>query len=225
MKKIDFKIGQTFYTETSKWRCTDIGSRVIIAIELNQENSQDYSGPPYSSAEYIFNEDKIEDCSLDPDEFTQDTENIDEIIKSQLFDDIYNGFMFANIGGCGENSAILNKQTGKIYYCSDLSGIDEFDEISEEDYDPNIHIEIPHKNELDLGRNLVFEFVEQFMPEEADKVGQIFRKRGAYSRYKDLLDSKEMLPKWYDFENRREQLELIEWCKENEIDFKDSVQK
>jgi hypothetical protein len=49
-------------------------------------------------------------------------------------------------------------------------------------------------------------------------VDQIFRKRGAYSRYKDFLMSKGMLKKWYDLENQREQSVLLQWCKENEID-------
>jgi hypothetical protein len=33
MKKEDFSIGKEFYTATGKWRCTDIGTRVIVAIK------------------------------------------------------------------------------------------------------------------------------------------------------------------------------------------------
>ena len=45
MTKEEFEIGQEFYTATGKWRCTDIGTRVIVAIHLNQEDSRNYNGP------------------------------------------------------------------------------------------------------------------------------------------------------------------------------------
>ena len=71
---------------------------------------------------------------------------------------------------------------------------------------------------MDLGKDLVFEFVEKFIPDAYERIDKIFRKRGAYSRYKDLLDSKGVLQKWYDFENQREQSALLQWCEDNEID-------
>ncbi len=214
MDKKQFKIGQEFYTNSGQWRCTDIGTRVIIAIHLNQDDVRNYNGPPFSIPEHVFDEYDIEGCSLDAADFE---ENTDEPIKSQKFNEILDALMFVSAMGYGENTAILDKQTGKIYFHSDFGDFDELEQLSDEDYDSTIHIDIPHKNDLDLGRDLVFEFVEQFMPEEDEKVSQIFRKRGAYSRYKDLLEYRGMLQKWHDFENQREQLALLEWCKENEI--------
>ena len=58
-------------------------------------------------------------------------------------------------------------------------------------------IKIPHKNDLDLGRDLVFEFVEQYLPGDLGRVRQIFRRNGAYKRYKDFLESRDFLQKWY----------------------------
>lgn len=216
MEKKEFHIGQEFYTKSGKWRCTDIGTRIIVAIHLNQEDSRNYNGPPYSIPEHVFDEYDIEGCRHDSVEFE---ENTDEIIKSQRFNDIHDALMFVSSASHGENSAVLDKQTSKIYLRSELGGIDELEELSEEEYNASNHIEIPHKNDLGLGRDLVFEFVEQFIPEDDNKVDQIFRKRGAYSRYKNLLESRGILQKWHDFENQREQLALLQWCKENEIDF------
>jgi hypothetical protein len=34
MKHSDFQIGTEFFTETGRWRCTDVGTRVIAAISL-----------------------------------------------------------------------------------------------------------------------------------------------------------------------------------------------
>jgi len=43
-----FSIGMEFYTPTGKWRCTDVGSRVAVAIKLDQEDPRNYNGPPFS---------------------------------------------------------------------------------------------------------------------------------------------------------------------------------
>jgi hypothetical protein len=215
MKKTEFEIGKDFYTETGKWRCTDIGTRIITAIQLNQEDPANYNGPPYSILEYVFDEYDMEECSFEAFE----PDNIEELLKNKKLDEIHSAFMFVNGGGgYGESSAVLDTKTWKIYLRSDFCDIEPEGQLSDDDYDREIHIEIPHKNELDLGRNLVFEFVEQFIPEDEAKIGQIFRKKGAYSRYKDFLDSKGLLDKWYDFENKSELITLSQWCKENNID-------
>lgn len=112
------------------------------------------------------------------------------------------------------HSAILCKDSGRIYYRSETGNIDEIDE---EELDCDTFIEIPHKNDLDLGRELVFEFVVLNLPDEMTCVQRIFHGRGAYGRFKDLLEQKGMLQRWYDFENLREEEALRQWCTENEI--------
>lgn len=67
MTKDEFVIGQKFYTATGKWRCTDIGTRIIVAIQLNQKDSRNYNGPPYSIPEHVFDEYDMEGCRLVPD--------------------------------------------------------------------------------------------------------------------------------------------------------------
>lgn len=79
-------------------------------------------------------------------------------------------------------------------------------------------LEIPHKNDLGLGASLALEFAQLRMPEDWPQVDSIFRRPVAYSRFKELLGSKELLQSWYDFENQREHEALQEWCKENGID-------
>ena len=69
MKRDDFRIGLEFFTASGKWRCTDIGTRVVIAIILDQDDPRNYSGPPYSIAENVFDEYDMQGCSLDPKEF------------------------------------------------------------------------------------------------------------------------------------------------------------
>ena len=132
------------------------------------------------------------------------------------FSDIENAFMFVSSGMYGSNSAMLCKDTGKILYISDMAGIDETEEADQLDWDQCI--EVPHKNDLDLGKNLVFKFVEEYLPEDDNRVQQIFRRKGAYARYKDLLDERGLLDKWHEIQNAREEAALREWCEENGIE-------
>ena len=69
----DFQISQEFYTNAGKWRCTDIGTRVIIAIALNQVDVKNYNGPPYSIQEIVFDEYDFDGC------FTENITNTSEI--------------------------------------------------------------------------------------------------------------------------------------------------
>jgi len=133
-----------------------------------------------------------------------------------LFSDIENAFMYVAAAMYGMNSAVLYKDTGKLLYRSDMAGIDEIED--EDNLDRDQCIEIPHKNDLGLGRNLVFEFVEEYLPNDYDRVRQMFRRKGAYSNYKALLERRGLLEKWYDIENSREEQALRRWCKENEIE-------
>ena len=133
-----------------------------------------------------------------------------------LFSDIENAFMYVASAMYGMNSALLCKDTGKILYRSDMAGIDEIEDEDNLDWDQCI--EIPHKNDLDLGRNLVFEFVEEYLPNDYERVRQMFRRKGAYSNYKALLERRGLLDKWYEIENRHEERALRRWCKENAIE-------
>ena len=130
------------------------------------------------------------------------------------FSDIEDAFFYVSSAPMMTNTAVLCKETGEIFYASDY---DDEDELREDIYYREDCIEIPHKNDLDLGRNLVFEFVEQHLPGDFDRVRNIFRRKGAYGRYKDLLDDRDLSQQWYDFENTRQTETLRRWCKDNEI--------
>jgi hypothetical protein len=133
------------------------------------------------------------------------------------FDDIENAFLFVSMDQPFMHNAYLRKETGEIFYTSEMG---DSDELPDDIDDPDKYIVIPHKNELDLGKVLVIEFTSEYLPEELDKVYSIFRRKGAYSRYKDLLESKGVLKDWYEFENKRQEIALKEWCRENNIEIK-----
>ncbi len=55
LEHADFSIGCEFWTETGRWRCTDVGSRTICAIKLDGD-PLNWDGPPYGIVEHVFDE-------------------------------------------------------------------------------------------------------------------------------------------------------------------------
>lgn len=65
MKLSDFRIGLEFSGAAGfRWRCTDVGSRTILAIQLDDDDPNWYQGPPYIAVEVVFDEQEIGRCHL-----------------------------------------------------------------------------------------------------------------------------------------------------------------
>lgn len=114
-----------------------------------------------------------------------------------------------------DNEAYVCRDSGKIYWISGDPGmLDEEEEIPDDIEDSDKFVPVPDKRYLDLGSQLVFDFTEQNMPQHYDQVRGIFRRRGAYGRFKDLLDRQHKLETWYAFSDEQETKALEEWCKD-----------
>lgn len=131
------------------------------------------------------------------------------------FSDLEFSFQFVSSAGPFECNAYLCKDTGHIYWESAYGDDDE--DLPEDIDDGSKYIRIPHKNELDLGLPLVFEFVARNLPDDYDKVRAMFNRRGAYRRYKDLLERRGALQEWFKFEAAATDAALREWCAENNV--------
>jgi hypothetical protein len=79
------------------------------------------------------------------------------------------------------------------------------------------YLEIPHKNDLDLGRQLALRFTEERLADQYNRVTEIFHRRGAYRWFKELLAAEGCLEQWYAFETEATEQSLKEWCQENNI--------
>jgi len=134
------------------------------------------------------------------------------------YDDIENAYFFVSMAPQYTHSVLLCRETGETYYISELG---DADELPEDVDDPDKYRAIPHKNDLDLGKRLVMDFITEFCSEDLRKAHDIFRRKGAYSRYKELLETRGLLDKWYDFEKRRTEEALRQWCGENGVDLTD----
>ena len=131
------------------------------------------------------------------------------------FSDIEDALFFVSMDQKFMHNAFLCKETGQIFYTSEMG---DSDELPEDIDDSDKYIDIPHKTDLDLGKALVNEFTSKYLPDEVDKVYSIFRRKGAYSRYKDLLDRKGVLDDWYAYEKERQEVALREWCRRESIE-------
>jgi hypothetical protein len=132
------------------------------------------------------------------------------------FDELSLAFEFVSAAPPGENNAYVCLDTGRIYWTSE-QGLG--DEDVPDDLDTSErYVLIPHKTELDLGRSLALRFVAKALPENYDEVVSFFRKRGAYARFKRLLESKGALAQWYEYEAEAIEKGLREWCADTDID-------
>jgi hypothetical protein len=125
-------------------------------------------------------------------------------------------FEFNNVsfGDPYEHIVYVSRSTGQTYFRSDMADVDELPDDVEENDD---YVEIPHKHDLDLGKKLVWEFVDLQIPGLKNKVQGIFSRRGAYSRYKAYLADLDLLDAWFRFENERTREALLEWCRDEGI--------
>lgn len=85
-----FHIGLQFWCGNKRWRCTDVGSRVIVAISLEPHEVRELervagdpenvharglvtddpgwlNGPPFAVVEYVFDEYSMDGCSRNPE--------------------------------------------------------------------------------------------------------------------------------------------------------------
>ena len=82
MELSDFAIGETFWTHHGAFPCTDMGTRVVVAVKLGprevskaesvdgalritkriDDDASWLSGPPYAVEEVVFDENELLDC-------------------------------------------------------------------------------------------------------------------------------------------------------------------
>lgn len=127
------------------------------------------------------------------------------------YGDLEEALEFVSSGELVEHSAYVSLDTGRIYWVCEDQPEDVPDDLETSDR----YLEIPHKHDLDLGRSLVFRFVETRWPQRYERVQEMFHHRGAYRRFKELLDGEGRLDGWYAFEADATKQALKEWCEAN----------
>ena len=111
-----------------------------------------------------------------------------------------------------EAEAYVSRTTGKIYSRGSDGPIE--DDYPEDVEDGIEYVAIPHKNELELGRNLALRFVDECAPQISAQVRDAFHGKGAYGRFKALLQRHRLLERWHEYENEAIARALERWAEE-----------
>ncbi len=133
--------------------------------------------------------------------------------------DLEDAMMFVSSGGTLASSAWLRRDTGEVI-CHNTE-IEDVAPLPADIDDQDRYLEIPDKREFGLGKPLALDFARTKLPECFEQVRDIFSRRGAYGRFKDLLDRHDSLDAWYEWEREQTQQALREWCAENGVKLAD----
>jgi hypothetical protein len=118
----------------------------------------------------------------------------------------------------------VSLDTGAIYRVSESGAVDD-DDLPDDLETSDRYILIPHKNDLDLGKRLALRFAEERLAHRYANVEDCFRRRGAYARFKELLEEERSLEEWYAFEAESTERALREWCAANGIELADGPEQ
>ncbi len=134
------------------------------------------------------------------------------------FEELLASFEWVSAAVPFENEAYVSRITGKIFWSSSSTDVEE--ELPEDIEDGSVYIAVPNKHDLDLGRELALRFVEEHLPESYEFADGFFRSRGAYSRFKALLERTNQLQNWYEYEKIAVDAALRAWSTENGLQLK-----
>lgn len=139
------------------------------------------------------------------------------------FSALLDAFEFVSADALLDNSAYLCLNTGAFFYQSNLDQSDTQDLPPDLD-DPDRYLAIPHKDDLDLGRDLALDFARCELSADYDSVAAFFRSPSAYSRFKNLLERRGLLEDWYAFEQQATESALALWCEDQGLELQSKVQ-
>lgn len=139
------------------------------------------------------------------------------------FTELVDAFELVNSDRDADNQAYICRLSGKIYSRMDplFVGEEWAGELPDDVDDDEKYVALPDKRELDLGAPLVMDFVRKVLPDDLDDVRDIFRRKGAYSRFKGLLAHRDAIDQWHEFEREATERALRDWCKLNELELAD----
>lgn len=123
-------------------------------------------------------------------------------------DDLEEALLFLDAGG--DTEAWVCRDTGAVLWHSDDT--DELEPLPADIGDAALYVAVPDLHALGLGKPLALEFTRTRLPACYEQVRALFAHRGAYARFKDLLDRHASLDAWYQWETEQTRQALRAWC-------------
>ncbi len=134
-------------------------------------------------------------------------------------DALEDALLFLGGGDMYGNAAWVCRETGEVLCHSDE--FDEFGPLPEDIEDEDRYLPVPDQRDLELGKPLALEFACTQLPDCYEQVREVFSHRGAYARFKDLLEHHQSLDAWYQWEAEQTRQALRAWCADNGITLAD----
>ena len=114
----------------------------------------------------------------------------------------------------------LDLETGESVFLADelVTGLD--NEGLEDEIEENLerYLRLPTKFEIHE-YHIMEEFIWTLKVDSADKLEHAIQGRGAFRRFKDMVDRMGISQQWYDFQAEYYRKLAIEWCQEHGLEY------
>lgn len=112
-----------------------------------------------------------------------------------------------------ENMAFVCRESGRVYMTSEEDfGVELEPDLPSDIDDVEKYAIVPSRQDLRLGKRLAVRFVQTSLPERLEETYEMFGARGAYARFKDMLEREQALDAWHAFEAEAVERGLREWA-------------
>jgi hypothetical protein len=116
------------------------------------------------------------------------------------------------------NLAFVSRETGQVFLTSDEDFGAEFAaELPSDLDDAEKYASVPTRQDLRLGKRLALDFAATSLPKRLDDTYKMFASRGAYARFKAMLENEEALDAWHAFEAEAVERALREWAESEDL--------
>ena len=112
-----------------------------------------------------------------------------------------------------DNMAFVSRESGRIHMTSGENfGVEPARDLPLDLEDISKYAIVPSRQDLRLGKRLAVRFVQASLPSRLEETFAIFAARGAYARFKDMLEREQALDAWHTFEAEAVERALREWA-------------
>lgn len=134
-------------------------------------------------------------------------------IAPLLLSELIDAIDFVSASQFDEHQAYICTRTGRIFCVADGMDDDDDDELPD-DPEADGYIAVPHRRDLNLGKSLALKFVAEELPALLGEARDIFRRKGAFRRFKHLIEARGELEKWYAYEEHATGAAVRNWCRD-----------
>ena len=103
-----------------------------------------------------------------------------------------------------------------------LSNGGEYEELTEDEIDELFEKSIILPTQYEINEyQIMVDFIETIDNLEIkSNLHRLIQGKGAFRRFKDYCFEMDIIQKWYDFRDKRYKEIAIDWCKQNELEYK-----